>query len=150
MNHLKALGIKYIFTMIVIFSIFGIFYNASLGRLFWISVLVTGVAYLIGDLFLLPRFGNLVASIADFGLAFIAFWVLGNLLIQVSIQIIPVSLFAAFFITCCEPLFHTYMEERVLHKRREVRPSHRLQTEVAEENDVYTITDKNKKTDTDN
>lgn len=146
MKHFKALGIKFIFTAIVVYSIFGIFYNASLGRLFWISLLVTGVAYIIGDLLILPRFGNIAASIADLGLAFLSLWVLGNIVIEMSIPTVLASFFASVFIAICESLFHIYMKEQVLGSREDSRISSKLQTEFGEETNAQTIKKKNKST----
>ncbi|ASN05969.1 YndM family protein [Virgibacillus necropolis] len=151
MKHMKALGIKFIFTAIVVYSIFGIFYNASLGRLFWISVLVTGVAYIIGDLFVLPRFGYIIASIADLGLAFLSLWILGTLIIDITMPIVIASLFAAVFMALCESLFHVYMREQVFHTvpEGEKTPysSDRLQTEFAEETNEHSVDEKKKEND---
>ncbi|WP_163970507.1 YndM family protein [Oceanobacillus halotolerans] len=140
MDHIKAIGIKFIIVSVVVFSIFAIFYNVSIGNLVWMSLLVTVATYLIGDLYMLPRLNNLVTTIADFGLSFVLLWVLGLMLIEVSIPIALASLFAAFFITVTDPLFHTYMIERVLDeekakpRRRETREFGSFQTEFAEEN----------------
>src|SRR5699024_7681157 len=106
MVYLKTLSIKALAIGITVFSLFGIFYNADVMNLFWISLLTTGLAFLIGDLFVLRRFGNVTASIADFPLAFLSIWLLGSLFIEASIPIATTSLLADLFITCCEPLIH--------------------------------------------
>ncbi|MBT2214946.1 YndM family protein [Virgibacillus dakarensis] len=114
--------------------------------MFWISLFVTGISYLIGDLFMLRRFGNIAASIADFPLAFLSLWVLGTLLIESSIPIVMLSLMAAFFITFCEPFIHTYIIENQLSDdgRTDSPKMSQLQTEFAEETDGQTITNKEK------
>src|SRR5690606_31179841 len=106
--NLKALGIKLIINTIVVFSIFGIFNETALSDLVIISLLTTTLAYVIGDLFILRRFGNVAASIADFFLAFFAIAFLSSMLIGSSSQIIIASLGAAFFITLTEPFLHAY------------------------------------------
>ncbi|SFE17947.1 Protein of unknown function [Lentibacillus persicus] len=140
MIHLKALGIKAIAIGITVFSLFGIFYDANLTNLFWVSLLTTGLSFLIGDLFLLRRLGNLTASIIDFPLAFVTLWVLCGMFIEASFPIISVSLIAAFFITCCEPFIHTYLNENLEAERFEERKrgsgTGRLQTEFSEELDA--------------
>ncbi|MFD2759937.1 YndM family protein [Lentibacillus juripiscarius] len=145
MVHLKTLGIKAIAIGITVFSLFGIFYNANMMNLFWISVLVTGVSYLIGDLFVLRRFGNVVASVADFPLAFLSLWVLGSMFIDIGIPIVTTSLIAAFFITCCEPFIHTYiteqMEEKSWDEGERSPVTGQLQTEFAEEFESDILTD---------
>ncbi|SHG35767.1 YndM family protein [Ornithinibacillus halophilus] len=141
MAHLKTLGIKLIINIIVVFSIFGIFNNSSLNNLFWISLVVTLAAYLIGDLFILPRFGNLAATIADFPLAFLALWLLANMWISAPLPIVLASLFAAFFITFTEPFLHMYIKNQTEDKEETPRrvASHQLQTEFAEETDAQDI-----------
>lgn len=140
MIHLKALGIKAIAIGITVFSLFGIFYDASLTNLFWVSLLTTGLSFLIGDVFILRRFGNLTASIVDFPLAFVTLWILCGMFIEASFPIISVSLIAAFFITCCEPFIHTYLNENLEAERFEERKrgsgTARLQTEFSEELDT--------------
>lgn len=144
MTHLKVLGIKFIVISIITYSTFGIFFNASLANLFWVSVLVTGVSYLIGDLFVLRKYGNIAASIADFPLAFLSFWVLGNVLLETGMPITGITLLAAFLMSLCEPLIHAYMEEQVTEDARHDSPhADQLQTEFSEEIDPETMTTKN-------
>ncbi|RYG74189.1 DUF2512 family protein [Lentibacillus lipolyticus] len=145
MVHLKALGIKAIAIGLTVFSLFGLFYNANLTNLFWISVLTTGITYLIGELFVLGRFGNVVASIADFPLAFLSLWLLGVMFIDAGIPIVTTSLIAAFFITCCEPFIHTYITEQLAVERKDEDESSsitgQLQTEFSEEFEADIVTD---------
>ncbi|WP_176448999.1 YndM family protein [Lentibacillus sp. CBA3610] len=149
MVHLKTLGIKAIAIGITVFSLFGIFYNANLTNLFWVSVLATGITYLIGDLFVLRRFGNVTASIADFPLSFLSIWLLCGIFIEASIPIITTSLMAAFFIACCEPFIHTYMvenleDEKFEEQRERSAETGRLQTEFSEEFDSNVREDQEK------
>lgn len=136
MRHVKALGIKFIFTAIVVYSLFGIFYNASMIRLFWISLLVTGVAYIIGDLFILRKFGHIAAVIADFGLAFLSIWVLANLVIEVTNQTVIAAVFAAVFVAVCESIFHIYLKEQVFNEPDLTRTPPQFQTEFAEDTSI--------------
>ncbi|MFC4557264.1 YndM family protein [Virgibacillus kekensis] len=141
MRHLAALGIKFVVISVAVFSILGIFYNATLTNLFWVSLLVTGIAYFVGDLFVLKRYGNLIATIGDFPLAFLSIWLLGMLFIERDLPILPASLFAAFFITLCEPLLHSFIINHE-EKAEELPASGKLQTETAEE--IEPDIDKNK------
>ncbi|MEN2466340.1 YndM family protein [Ornithinibacillus sp. FSL M8-0202] len=144
--NLKALGIKFIINMIIVFSIFGIFYDASLVNLFIISVLTTAVAYVVGDLYILRRFGNVVASISDFFLAFVTLAMLGIIFIQTDMPIVLASLFAAFFFAITEPFLHAYMQEKGPDEKS-TRPltRGRYQTEIAEESTPNRITRKTDK-----
>lgn len=139
MERVKALGIKYIVAAIVTFSIYGIFGQASFGRLFLISVLVIVIPYL-GDLYLLPRIGNLYATLSDFGLYFVLYWGLASTFIDVSAPVVLTSLAAAFFTAISESMLHVYILENIFNidqKRRHFTPQ--LQTEFAEEMDPKSI-----------
>ncbi|MGY0694809.1 YndM family protein [Virgibacillus sp. FSP13] len=138
MDHLKVLGMKFIAIAITVFSIFGIFYNATLVNMFWISLFVTGISYLIGDMFILRKFGNVAASIADFPLAFFSLWALGSLFIDGGLPIITLSLLGAFFISICEPFIHAYIVENFSFERHDLRTMNQLQTEFSEEIDPHT------------
>ena len=144
MKHLIVLGIKFIVTAVLVFSTFGILFNANLFNLFWFTLLVTGISYLIGDLLILPRFGNIIATVADFGLAFFSLWILGSLFLEQGIPVTLLSLTAAFFIAWGEPFIHVYLENRFSDNNQQV-PRNQLQTEFAEEMAPETTTAKRKK-----
>ncbi|MCO5385767.1 MAG: YndM family protein [Desulfosporosinus sp.] len=54
----------------------GLLFGISLGNIFTLSLYLGIVAYLLGDLVVLPMRGNLIATVADFGLALIGIWLL--------------------------------------------------------------------------
>ncbi|WP_158591816.1 YndM family protein [Oceanobacillus halophilus] len=150
MRHMKALAIKFIFTAVVLYSLLTIFEAASLTEILLISLLVTGIAYLIGDLVILRRFSNLVATIADFGLAFAAIWLFSSFFIYAASPIVTVSAFSAFFLAISEALFHIYMNEKVFEKEDDRRDDltftkSRLQAEFSEEEDIDYIRKKKKR-----
>jgi len=138
MEHVKILGIKFIAISITVLSFFGIFNQTNLGDLILISVLTTIFSYLLGDMVILRKFGNAVASIADFGLSFVSYWVLASLFIEGSGPILGTSLIAAFFTACVEPFIHGYILNQFTDfRKKEEHPSmNQLQTEFAEEMDV--------------
>src|SRR5699024_3405205 len=148
MGYAKVLGIKFVAISVTVLSIYGIFNHVSLGSLIMISLLTTIVSFLIGDLVILRKFGNLVASIVDFFLAFGTLWVLSTLFVggglpmaTGAVPILTTSLLAAFFIACVEPFVHEYILHNfseyhdVLDKREPLD----VQTEFAEEHDVHDI-----------
>lgn len=139
MIRAKILGIKYIVAAIITFSIYGMFDQTSFGYLFLISLLVIALPYL-GDLYLLPKIGNLFATIADFGLYFLLYWGLATMFIDVSLSIVLASLAAAFFTAISESILHVYILEKVfdIDQKRNI-PIQQLQTEFAEEVDVQSI-----------
>jgi hypothetical protein len=137
----KAIGIKLIIYTIVVFSIFGIFYHASIMNLILISVITTAVSYFIGDRYILPRTNNLMASLADFVLGFVTLAVLASFFVFTDMPVVLASLFASFILAVTEPLLHAYIQDREEKDSSHVRsvPRGKLQTEFAEETDEETL-----------
>ncbi|MBY7142645.1 YndM family protein [Virgibacillus sp. NKC19-3] len=151
MKHVTALGIKFLITATVIYSLLSIFDVASISEMFLVSLFITGGMYIIGDLILLPRFGNAIASMADFGLATIVVWLLSLVFIGPDFPVFTVSLFAGFFIAACEAVFHIYMQEKVLPSTTtepaafNASPA-QMQVEFSEEENIHDPEHKKKET----
>ncbi|WP_176330312.1 YndM family protein [Oceanobacillus rekensis] len=148
MKHVKALGIKFAITAIVLLSILTIFEAANLGEILFMSVLITGTSYIIGDLFILPKLGYFMAAVADFGLATISILGLSALYIGTGAPILIVSLAAGYIMAIGEAIFHIYMKERVLNDGESqpdyFRYRNQMQTEIAEEDDIHNLKHKPK------
>lgn len=136
MKHAKVLGIKFIVISIAVLSLFGIFDHAPFGNMLLMSIILTAVSYVVGDLFVLRRFGNLAASIADFALIFATLWLLSAALIGTNYQILLPSFFSAYFISFSEPFIHAYLLNDEEIKLHEPTKTARLQTEFADEMDA--------------
>ena len=123
MKHIVALLIKYTAITAVLLIILGIFQDISIPRILLISLFLTGAAYLIGDLFVLPKYGNMIATIADFGLSFFGIWFLTYLLTNSDFtrNIGFSSFIAALIIGGIEVFFHIYMKKVVLHEEDKSR-----------------------------
>lgn len=136
MQHMKAIGIKGVFTTIILLSFLGIFQGITISQIITISIIITGITYLIGDFIILPTFNNLIASIVDFGLAFLSVWLLTEFFTGQTTSLVILSVAIAYIFTFCEALFHIYMQEKVLPKKGGVLipfPNMRYQTETSEE-----------------
>lgn len=138
MKHIVALLIKYTAISAVLLMILSIFQGVSIPRALFISLVITGVAYLIGDLFILPKYGNTVATIVDFGLSFLGIWVLTYFLTNVNVPrgITAASFWSALLVGVVEILFHIYMKRLVLHEDDRLRGASyhkRYATEFSEE-----------------
>lgn len=97
---------------LVLWIVLGAFFNVSFGDILITSILLTGAAFLIGDLFILPKFGNPVATIADFGLALLGVWLLGALLFDPAISLGAAALLSAIVIAIGEFFFHMYLQKQ--------------------------------------
>ena len=115
MKHLWALLIKFAATGTVLFAIFGIFNPGSLLVILFMAVATTLISYIAGDLYILPKLGNVAAIIGDFALTFGLVGVLGTLFIGTTFSnIITATFFASLTITAIEALFHLYVKSHVL------------------------------------
>lgn len=150
MHHVKALGLKFLVIAFTIYTIFEIFANAEWLLLFWISLAVTGISYLIGDMLILRQFSNITATVSDFVLTFFSLFILGGLFLGANVPLITTSVLAAFFITCTEPFIHGYVGDHFSKgsdERIDWDPMNQWQTEFAEETNEDTITTEKDKTD---
>src|SRR5690625_776731 len=100
MRYAIALLIKFIMSTALLSIILGGFYGISFANILTVSILLTGISFIIGDLYVLPRFENISAAVVDFGLSFIGVWLLGYLLfiqpINLGVEAFISSLFIAF------------------------------------------------------
>lgn len=75
------------------------------------------IAYLVGDLYILPRTSNMIATIADAGLVFVMLWIIGaaaNWTIEFS-EILLLAVLAGAF----EYFFHSWIRgEHLLNKKQ--------------------------------
>ncbi|PEQ38388.1 YndM family protein [Bacillus thuringiensis] len=128
MKHIVALLIKYTAITAVLLIILSIFKSISIPKVLLISLFLTGAAYLIGDLFILPKYGNMIATIADLGLSFFGIWLLISLFTDLdATRNIGVSSFiAALIIGGTEVFFHIYMKRLVLHNDDNLKNHNRI------------------------
>jgi Protein of unknown function (DUF2512) len=113
MKHFWALLIKFATIGTVLFSFLSIFNTASLPVILFISVITTAISYFVGDLYILPKFGNFIATIADFGLSFVLIWLLSALMINSTGSMLMTTLIIALTIAGVEALFHLYVNTHV-------------------------------------
>ncbi|WNF21078.1 YndM family protein [Mesobacillus jeotgali] len=134
MKHLRALALKFLASLVVLYVILGLMYNMSFTNVFLISLVLGLASYVIGDLFLLPKTNNTIATLADFGLAFMIIWILGESLTYGE-SLLLASLISAAGIAVFEYFFHKYISGNVLEEGgREYRNgNYQYQTEASEE-----------------
>lgn len=141
MKHLRSLLIKFVLILAMTSVVFGFLYGVSFGDILTISLLLTMGAYLLGDMFILPAYGNTVATLADFGLAYFGSWLIGAMIIEQPIRIGVASFISAILIAAGEVFFHRYLMRNVLTETEQMKnrvgtyqatPSY--QTEMGEEN----------------
>jgi len=134
MKHLRSLAVKFLASLVLLYVILGLMYGMSFTNVFLISLVLGLASYVIGDLFLLPKTNNTIATLADFGLAFMIIWILGESLTYGE-SLLMASLISAAGIALFEYFFHKYVAGNVLEDGgREYRnTNYQYQTEAAEE-----------------
>ncbi|WP_176764796.1 YndM family protein [Natribacillus halophilus] len=138
MKHVGAVIIKFLMMTFVLWFIFGLFGDVSFANILLISVVLTGVSYLVGDLYVLSNFGNTAATIADVVIAWLGIWALGNALFP-NWGLFWLALLTAATIAVFEAFFHIYMEKIVLTDEDSTSndtSSKHLQTEFGSDMDV--------------
>lgn len=71
MKHIPALLIKFIMTAVVLEIVLLLMSGITFGRILWISLVITVILYIIGDMVILPATNNMIATLADMGMALI-------------------------------------------------------------------------------
>lgn len=115
MKHVIALVIKFILAAVVSEIILGIFTDLSPAEILAVSLAVTAVTYLIGDLLILSVFNNTVAAVADAGMCWLIIY-LGNYFWPARNVPLLSALSAAVVIGIGEIFFHMYMERHILQR----------------------------------
>lgn len=128
-NHGKALSIKLGALLVIFIAILTLGFEVPWYHAAWISIAVGFIAYGVGDMFVLRKFGNLTATIADFGLVFFLTWFFLWLLdfdLAADSNFAWMALYTAIVTAIVEFFFHKWL---LNHKHREAdvhaRPSTR-------------------------
>ncbi|WP_188205950.1 YndM family protein [Alkalibacillus aidingensis] len=140
MNHFKLIITKCIASLILLYAILGFVYDVTFMNVLLITLVLGAISYIIGDLFILLRTNNTVATISDFILSFVVVYFMLSFMIPGG-PLFGASLFAAIGVTVFELFFHMFVksdheqEERERPTERDTRKpnNYRLQTEASEE-----------------
>lgn len=105
---LMALVLKFIMTLLFSWVAFGFVDGNPLGFIFTAAVLGTGLNYVLGDLFVLPRFGNIAASAGDGVMGALTALVVASFSTAYRTSFFSLVLFAV-LIAAGEYFFHQYL-----------------------------------------
>lgn len=122
MEHFKLMTIKFIATFVLCYLVLNLGYGLSIGQILLISLL-SFITYFIGDLFILERTNNFIATLADFVLNFSAIFVLLHLMDFLGDRLMA-SFITASALTIYELFFHLYVSEKLGLMHRKI-PIHR-------------------------
>ena len=113
MQHLTALTVKYLATATLLGITLGLMGRANLMQVLGGALALTIVAYIVGDLFILPATSNVVATAADF---FTAWAVLRIVLPGVAVG--GPLLASLIGLAIVEYLFHIYLKDGIVEPAR--------------------------------
>jgi hypothetical protein len=134
-QHIKALAIKTVASLVLIYVILGIGFNYSFGNILALTFLLGVISYILGDLLLLPRTSNLTATISDFALAMLLTWFFLSNITANTNNVFMASLLTAIGVALFESFFHRYMRANVLRVEESTQKVNNLRyhTEASEE-----------------
>ena len=73
-NHAKAMGMKVLMVLAVLWIVLSMIFNVSFLDATLLGIALTLIAYFTGDMVVLPRMGNVAATIGDFVISFLVLW----------------------------------------------------------------------------
>lgn len=118
MKHIAALLIKFVMVAVVLEIIFSILTTLTFASILYIAAAVTIIAYIIGDLLILPASNNTIASMSDVALALATMYMFNYIWSTTQIHFVS-ALIAAVIIGVGEWFFHKYVSNSVLKKGRD-------------------------------
>ncbi|WP_026700001.1 DUF2512 family protein [Salibacterium aidingense] len=119
MNHLIALGIKAGLTFVVLLIILSLAGGYPFWNMVGLTLIVTGAAYVIGDLLILKATNNTVSTLADIGLCTLVIWLVGPFILNESVPFF-LALLSGIIIGAGEWFFHKYVVNSVISKNPKV------------------------------
>lgn len=143
--YMKSLLMKFVMITLVLWVVLGIFYDVSIPDILVTSVVLTVLGY-VGDVFILPKIGNVWASISDFVLAYAVIYLLGSTIYEQPIALGSAAFISALLLMMGELYLHRYMNTTIFEPRKS-NPDEKigyynrtnLQTEFAEEADIDSL-----------
>lgn len=119
MKHVYSILIKFVIIAIILEITLGIMTNLNFSEILMISLSVTILAYLIGDLFILSISNNTVATIADIALTFLTLLAFNYVYGYGRITYLD-SIVSAVVVGIGEWFFHKYVAHYVFPNREEI------------------------------
>ena len=125
MEHAKALMIKFVMVTAVLGLILSAIFGGELVDTLFITLVLTVLAYLFGDLFIFRFAGdnytsrNIIATFSDAVLAFVVVYFIGTYMYSGVDNMMLASLVAALAVGGGEWFFHKYLNNHVLDERED-------------------------------
>jgi hypothetical protein len=118
LRHGLALLIKTTMVVAVLLAFLSLMNNYAFGPTILLALLVVGISYVIGDLWILPMSNNMVATVADIGLSTAKIWLIGPFILGAGVPF-SLAFITSLVLGAGEWFFHKYMSTAVLTERTE-------------------------------
>ncbi|MCK1997337.1 YndM family protein [Psychrobacillus psychrodurans] len=143
--YMKALFMKFLMITAVLWVVLSLIYDVSFTDVVITSVVLTAVGY-VGDVFILPKIGNVWAAISDFVIAYAIIYFLGSYIYEQPLALGTAAFISALILMVGELLLHRYMHTNIFEPRKS-NPNEKvgyynrtnLQTEFAEEVEIESL-----------
>jgi hypothetical protein len=119
MKHIGALLLKFVLTSVILAIFLLAFTSLTYGSIFTIALTITVLSYVIGDIWILPRADNMIATVADFGLSFVML-LLFNLIYTGAVIPFYTALFASLALGLGEWFFHKFMARSIIQEHSKI------------------------------
>lgn len=125
MDHVKALVIKFVMIALVLGVVVTGIFDGEFEDTLLISLILTILAYVLGDLMIFRKAGNdhdrnsdqvkrnTIATISDFVLSFLVIWLVGKSLFTDDSDVLTAAVISALIIAVGEWFFHKYLDRHV-------------------------------------
>lgn len=121
MKHVKALVIKAIMIWAIVWIVLSLIYNVAFMDSTIVGVIIVVMIYVLGDLVILRKLGNIPATIADSGTAAIILYIYLNSM-NYTENIWMMTLISAALIGVGEWFFHKWLlKEQVIPDERKMK-----------------------------
>ncbi|PLT32114.1 DUF2512 family protein [Bacillus sp. V5-8f] len=143
MRHFRAISFKFISTLALMYIVLGVALGLAFPLVLLFTMTLIAVEYIIGDLVILRRTNNTVATIADFGMALVLIWLMtANL--EAFRNPFYAALVASLALAMFEYFFHRYVANHILSPDLSSRshPTTQFQTEASNEFHLNTTDDR--------
>ncbi|MBT2659211.1 YndM family protein [Bacillus sp. ISL-18] len=125
MDHIKAIIIKLVMITVVLGIILTGIFDGEFSDSLWISVVLTVLAYVLGDLFIFRKAGddsdltkrNIIATLADAVLTFAVVYLMGKDIFVGDNDIFNAALLSAIVVGIGEWFFHRYLNNNVFDEK---------------------------------
>ncbi len=119
MKHIGALLLKLVMVSVILEIFLLTLTNLNYGNIFAISLTITVLSYFIGDIAILPRSDNTIATVADVCLSFVAL-LMFNLVFTGAVIPFFTALIASLGLGMGEWFFHKFIAKSIIPEHSKI------------------------------